>query len=62
MTPAMPHIFPTVLHMLAAAGDAAPERVALRCGEERLTYREYVSCVAGFAEALGAGFAAGGSR
>ena len=53
MTPAMPHIFPTVLHMLAAAGDAAPERVALRCGEERLTYREYVSCVAGFAEALG---------
>ena len=53
MTPAMPHIFPTVLHMLAAAGDAAPERVALRCGEERLTYREYVSCVAGFAAALG---------
>ena len=53
MTPAMPHIFPTVLHMLAAAGDAAPERVALRCGEERLTYREYISCVAGFAEALG---------
>ena len=53
MTPAMPHIFPTVLHMLAAAGDAAPERVALRCGEERLTYREYLSCVAGFAQALG---------
>src|SRR6266478_1744128 len=53
LTPAMPHIFPTVLHMLAAAGDAAPERVALRCGDERLTYREYVSCVAGFAEALG---------
>ena len=37
MTPAMPHIFPTVLHMLAAAADAAPERAALRCGEERLT-------------------------
>ena len=53
MTPAMPHIFPTVLHMLAAAGDTAPERVALRCGEERLTYREYISCVAGFAQALG---------
>ena len=53
MTPAMPHIFPTVLHMLAAAGDTAPERVALRCGEERLTYREYLSCVAGFAQALG---------
>ena len=54
MTPAMPHVFPTVLHMLAAAGEAAPDRVALRCGEERLTYREYVSCVAGFAEELGA--------
>src|SRR5256885_425921 len=53
MTPAMPHIFPTVLHMLATACDAAPDRVALRCGDERLTYREYVSCVAGFAEALG---------
>src|SRR6476659_9824658 len=53
MTPAMPPIFPTVLHMLAAAGEAAPERLALRCGEERLTYREYVSCAAGFAKALG---------
>src|SRR6185295_280172 len=51
-TPKMPHVFPTILHMLAAAGDAAPERVALRCGEERLTYREYLSCIAGFAEAL----------
>ena len=49
----MPHIFPTVLHMLAAAGDTAPERIALRCGEERLTYREYISCVAGFAAGAG---------
>src|SRR4029078_7071299 len=53
MASAMPHVFPTVLHMLAAAGDTAPERVALRCGEERLTYREYISCAAGFAEELG---------
>src|SRR3954454_23102103 len=53
MTPVMPHIFPTVLHMLAAAGDTAPERVALRCGEERLTYRQYISCIAGFAQSLG---------
>src|SRR3954451_22608737 len=51
--PATPRIYPTVLHMLAAAGDAAPERVALRCGEERLTYREYITCVAGFADVLG---------
>jgi long-chain acyl-CoA synthetase len=48
----MPHIHPTVLHMLAA-GDAAPQRLALRCGEEQLTYREYISCVAAFADALG---------
>jgi long-chain acyl-CoA synthetase len=52
MTPGMPHVFPTVLQMLAAAADAAPERVALRCGDERLTYREYTSCVAGFAQNL----------
>ena len=49
----MPHIFPTVLHMLTAAGDAVPDRLALRCGEEQLTYREYISCVAGFADTLG---------
>jgi long-chain acyl-CoA synthetase len=53
MTSTMPHIFPTVLHMLAAAADAAPDRIALRCADERLTYRDYVSCVAGFAEELG---------
>jgi len=53
MTPAMPHVFPTVLHMLATACDAAPDRVALRCSDERLTYREYISCIAGFAAVLG---------
>ncbi len=51
--PAMPHIFPSVLHMLTAADDAVPDRLALRCGEEQLTYREYISCVAGFADTLG---------
>ena len=50
----MPPAYPTVLHMLAAAGDAAPDLIALRCGDERLTYSEYVSCVAGFAFELGA--------
>ena len=35
MTFAMPHIFPTVLHMLAAAAEATPDRVALRCGDEQ---------------------------
>ena len=59
MTFAMPHIFPTVLHMLAAAGEATPDRVALRCADEQLSYREYLSCVAGFAQELGPGVGGG---
>ncbi|MGE0565543.1 MAG: AMP-binding protein [Pseudolabrys sp.] len=49
----MPRIFPTVLHMLADAADRAPRHLALRCGDERLDYRDYVSCVAGLARELG---------
>jgi len=45
-----PH--PTVIHMLAAATSAAPDREALRCGDETLTYRDYAACVAGFAAEL----------
>ncbi len=59
MTFTMPHIYPTVLHMLAAAGDATPDRIALRCTDEQLTYREYLSCVASFAEELGSGVGGG---
>ncbi len=59
MTFTMPHIFPTVLHMLAAAGEATPDRVALRCADEQLSYREYLSCVAGFAQELGSGVGGG---
>ena len=50
---ALPAVYPTVLHMLAAAADAAPDVTALRCGSETLTYRGYTSCVAGFAVELG---------
>ena len=50
---AMPPVYPTVLHMLAAAVDALPDQVALRCGSEELTYRMYGACVAGFAAELG---------
>jgi len=53
MTAAMPEAYPTVLHMLAAAAGAAPERLALRCNGDELTYREYLACVAGFAQELG---------
>ncbi len=53
MTSAMPRAYPTVLHMLATAAEAAPYRTALRCGNEQLTYRDYLACVAGFAQELG---------
>jgi long-chain acyl-CoA synthetase len=55
----MPTAYPTVLHMLAAAVEAAPDQLALRCGSEELTYRAYGSCVAGFAEDLGPGVRGG---
>ena len=45
--------------MLAAAGEATPDRVALRCADEQLSYREYLSCVAGFAHELGPGVGGG---
>lgn len=38
--------------MLAAAVEAAPDREALVCGAERLTYADYARCVAGFAAEL----------
>jgi len=44
--------YPTVIHMLAAAAGAAPDREALRCGNETLSYRDYAACVAGFAAEL----------
>ncbi len=57
MTPTLPQVFPTLVHMLAEAAARWPEREALAAGSERLSYREYLSCVAGFArelQALGA--------
>ncbi|MCW5693723.1 MAG: AMP-binding protein [Pseudolabrys sp.] len=44
--------FPTVVHMLAVGAAAAPDREALRCGGESLSYRDYAACVAGFAGEL----------
>jgi len=35
--------------MLADAAARAPESVALVCGERRLSYAQYLRCVAGFA-------------
>ena len=54
MTAPLPRAYPSVVHMLAAAAEAAPEAEALAEGETRLTYREYVTCVAAFASELAA--------
>ena len=54
MTAPLPQVYPSVVHMLAAAGEAAPGAEALVEGETRLTYREYVSCAAAFAGELSA--------
>ena len=50
--PDLPPIFPTVVHMLADAAARAPHHPALEMGDEALTYGQYLSCVAGFANEL----------
>ena len=44
----LPRVFPTVVHALVDAVARRPEHEALALGEERLNYREYLRCVAGF--------------
>lgn len=48
----MPPVWPTVVHMLDDAARRAPNHVALVCGDEQLTYREYAACVSGLAADL----------
>ena len=55
----LPRIHPTVVHLFAEAVAAVPQREALVCGDERLSYAEYGRCVAGFAHELVASGAAG---
>ncbi len=45
----LPHVHPTVVHMLAAAAERWPDREALVCNDQRLSYREYFAAVADFA-------------
>jgi long-chain acyl-CoA synthetase len=56
------HVWPTVVHMLADAARRRPDALALVCGEDRLSYREYAACVAGFARWLHARGAGRGAR
>jgi long-chain acyl-CoA synthetase len=52
MTESLPPVFPTVVHMLADAAARAPQAVALVCNDRRLTYAQYLRCVAAFAQEL----------
>ena len=48
----MPRVHPTVVHMLADTAARAPDREALVCDGERLTYAQYLGSVAKFAHEL----------
>ena len=48
----LPHVFPTVVHMLAEAAARSPSAIGLVCGDRRLSYAQYLRCVAGFAHEL----------
>lgn len=48
----MPHVWPTVVHMLNDAARRSPDHVALVCGDEQLSYRQYAACVSGLAAQL----------
>lgn len=50
--PAPFNSFPSVIHMLEAAAAAVPERTAVVCGEETLTYRQYLACIRELAHSL----------
>jgi long-chain acyl-CoA synthetase len=48
----LPHVYPTVIHMLVETASRAPSHEALVCGDERLTYARYLGCVAHFSHCL----------
>ena len=58
----VPHVWPTVVHMLDDAARRAPHHVALVCGDESLTYLQYAACVSGLAHELRAMGAGEGGR
>ena len=48
----LPVVFPSVVHALVDAAAQSPAQEALVMGEERLNYRDYLRCVAGFSREL----------
>ncbi|MFK7964026.1 MAG: AMP-binding protein [Burkholderiaceae bacterium] len=59
---ALPTVWPTVVHMLVSAVQRSPERTAVVCGDEALSYQAYGACVAGFALELQAKGVSKGDR
>jgi len=57
----LPGVHPTVVHMLADAAARSGATTALVCGQRRLSYAQYLRCVAGLARELVA-LGARGSR
>jgi long-chain acyl-CoA synthetase len=57
----LPLVFPTVVQMFAQTAGRFPDRTALVCGPRRLSYAQYLRCVAAFAAEL-AGYGARGGR
>ena len=51
---------PTIVHAFADTARRIPDRDAIICGDRRLTYRQYLSAVAGYARSLGERGVAGG--
>jgi long-chain acyl-CoA synthetase len=62
LSTSLPTVWPSVVHMLDAAARQSPDRLALICDDESLTYREYAACVAGFALELQAAGVGAGTR
>jgi long-chain acyl-CoA synthetase len=58
----MPHVWPTVVHMLDDTATRVPGHLALACEDETLTYSEYRACVAGLALELQAAGLGRGER
>lgn len=61
-TYSMPHVWPTVVHMLDDAARRVPDHVALVCADEQFSYRQYAACVSGLAAELAAAGLGKGER
>lgn len=57
----MPEIHESVIHILARAAHEMPDRPAIICGDEKLSYAAYASCIAALADEL-RGLGASGGR